>query len=141
MEQDISSAVVTETNREHVGKPLGVLEAAERWRVILDEQRVSGLPVSVFCRQRGIGQSTLFAWRRRLAGTGQRMMFKAVKVVPVARQPSRRHRAKGDAGTDAGAGIDASLELCLPGGLRVMVRRGFDRGLLLELVDALEGRS
>lgn len=135
MEQDISSAVISETNREHVGKPLGVLGAAERWRVILDEQRISGLPISVFCRQRGIGQSTLFAWRRRLAGTGQQMMFKAVKVVPVARQSSRRHRA------EYNAGIDASLELCLPGGLRVGVRRGFDRGLLLELVDALEGRS
>ena len=46
---------------------------------------------------------------------------------------------------DTGAGTDASpfpsLELSLPGGLRVVVRRGFDRRLLLDLVDLLGDRS
>jgi hypothetical protein len=32
------------------------------------------------------------------------------------------------------------IELCLAGGRHLMVRRGFDRQLLLEVIDALEHR-
>lgn len=140
------------TNQDSVGSgPV----AAERWGTVLAELRESGLPISVFCRQRGVAQSTLFAWRRRLAGSGRRMTFKAVKVVATptvgpmagpAAGPSRRREGAGvDMNPDTGAGTDASpfpsLELSLPGRLRVVVRRGFDRRLLLDLVDLLGDRS
>ena len=57
---------------------LGKRDAEARWRRLVEDQRVSGLPVSVFCRERGIPQSSLFAWRRRLAAAS----FKAVTIAP-----------------------------------------------------------
>jgi hypothetical protein len=107
----------------------------------LEEQQASGLPVSVFCRERGIPSSSLFAWRRRLRGSSE--VFKAVKLV----DSKRRGRAGDgvDAGGDviAGGAIEPSaagfVELALAGGRRLIVRRGFDRELLLDLLDALEG--
>lgn len=153
---NFTSSAVSESDQGQSGKPP---EASERWGTVLAELRESGLPISVFCRQRGVAQSTLFAWRRRLAGSGRRMTFKAVKVVATptvgpmagptsgpAAGPSRRREGAGvDMNPDTGAGTDASpfpsLELSLPGGLRVVVRRGFDRRLLLDLVDLLGDRS
>jgi len=40
--------------------------AREHWRQIVQQQKSSGLSVARFCRERGIGQSSLFAWKRRL---------------------------------------------------------------------------
>lgn len=54
--------------------------------------------------------------------------FVEVKVGP-------RETSASEAG---GAVVGASLELIVRGGLRVEVRRGFDRGLLRELLAALE---
>ncbi len=36
---------------------------------------------------------------------------------------------------------DSLIELCLPGLRRLIVRRGFDRQLLLDLLDLLDGRG
>ena len=100
-------------------------DAAARWRKLLEDQRASGLPISAFCRERGIPASSLFAWRSKLRGTGTEI-FKAVAIVP----DSKPRRYGGD---DAGA-----IELCLPGERRLRVRRGFDRQLLWDLISALE---
>jgi len=98
-------------------------DAAARWRKLLEDHRASGLPISVFCRERGIPASSLFAWRRRLSsGAG---IFKPVKLL-----------SKAPAG---GADGDGAIELCLRGGRHLLVRRGFDAELLGELVEAMEG--
>jgi hypothetical protein len=47
----------------HVGE-----NPAARWRGLIDRQRSSGQAVSAFCREQGITPSSLYAWRRRLAG-------------------------------------------------------------------------
>jgi hypothetical protein len=65
----------------------------------------------------------MFAWRRRLAGGAA--MFKSVKVIE---EPVVHSSA------DAG---ESSIELRLPGRRRLIVRRGFDRRLLLDLLDVL----
>jgi transposase-like protein len=41
-------------------------EARERWAGIVDEWRRSGLGVRAFCRKRGVGEHSFYAWRRRL---------------------------------------------------------------------------
>jgi hypothetical protein len=112
------------------GQPVKPPDTATRWRKLLEDQRVSGLPVSVFCRERGIPQSSLFAWRRKLTGVGQ--SFKSVKVMtePAPPRPSRRRA------DDDGAVHDA-IELWLPGQRRLLVHRGFNRRLLLDLIEAL----
>jgi len=83
------------------------------------------LPVLAFCRRAGVPQSSFFAWRRKL---GDQVTFAEVKLSPVT-------------GSRAG-GITAretsGIELRLPGGRCVVVRPGFDRQTLLDLLHTLE---
>jgi hypothetical protein len=138
MNKSISSVIL----ESEQGQPVKPPDMAARWRKVLEDQRISGLPISVFCRQRGIPQSSLFAWRRRLAGVGR--AFQAVKIMaePAASRLSS-HRAGGDGAAveDDGAAAGGAIELCLPGDRRLLVRRGFDRGLLADLIEALEALS
>ena len=100
-------------------------DAATRWRKLIEQQRESGLPVSAYCRERGLSAASMFAWRRRLSRGAE--MFKPVKIVSSSiRSASEKS--------------DSAIELCLPGGGHLMVRRGFDRQLLLDVIDALEHR-
>lgn len=105
--------------------------ASARWKKLILDQQASGLPVSVFCRERGIPQSSLFAWRRRLSRAETSSMpakFQAVKIVTGLPGDSER----------SSNGI---IELVLRGERSLLVRKGFDRGLLIELVQALESLS
>jgi hypothetical protein len=106
-------------------------DASARWRKLVEDQQASGLPVSAFCRERGIAAASLFAWRRRLAG-GE-AVFRPVKV---AATPSPSREDGGGGGGD-GRG-EGAVELHLPGGRLLMVRRGFDRQLLVDVIRALE---
>lgn len=120
MDQNISA--VSKSDQQPVKE-----DAMTRWRKLIEQQRESGLPVWAYCRERGLSAASMFAWRRRLArGAG---IFKAVKIVAsAARSASENEKS------------DSALELCLPGGRHLMVRRGFDRQLLLDVIDALEGK-
>jgi hypothetical protein len=95
-----------------------------KWQRILASQRASGQSVAAFCRQRNINQAGLYAWRRRLRGAEPTTDFVEVKTVEDARPAS----ADG-------------IEVSLAGGRRVLVRRGFDRELLVETIGVLEGLS
>ncbi len=91
-------------------------EAAQaKWSRIIEEQRGSGLSVGAFCARRSIPASSLFAWRRRLAAPA----FVEAEVRGV---------------DDERGGVTVQLG----GGRRVAVVRGFDRRLLLEVIEALE---
>jgi hypothetical protein len=94
--------------------------AADRWRKIIQQQQTSGLPVTAFCRRAGVPQSSFFAWRRKLR---EEASFAEVKLSsePVA--------------------LIAGIELQLPGGRCVVVRPGFDRQTLLDLLHVLEANS
>ena len=123
---DENTSVVPQANQKQVKQP-----AATRWRKLLEDQRVSGLPVSAFCRERGIPTSSLFAWRRRLEGG---VAFKSVELIAHAKSKAQSKPQETD--------VDKAIELCLCGGRRlIVVRRGFDRQLLLDLIDVLESRS
>ena len=109
--------------------------ALARWRGIIGQHEASGLPVARFCKERGVPESSFFAWRRRLRAAGPSPAFIEVR----AKAP--------DAGGDAARGVDAArgaaessspIELLLPGGRRLLVRGGFDRQLLTDLVGTLE---
>ena len=104
-------------------------DASARWRKLIEQQRESGLPVSAYCRRRGVSAASFFAWRRRLVGAAGAAEFKPVKVV------SEAGRVRG---AKSAARVDSVIELRLAGKRRVMVRRGFDRDLLIELIGALE---
>lgn len=89
---------------------------ADRWRQFFHEHAKSGLTVAAFCRRAGVSQPSFYAWRRRLCGE---VTFAEVKMP---------REATAEAG---------GIELRLPGERCVVVRPGFDRRTLLELLDVL----
>jgi len=113
-----------------------VEDLAARWRQIIERQKSSGQTVSAFCRDGGIKPSSFFAWRRRLAGEvpGARKFVEVTASAASAGGKSSRRSGDDDGPADA----SSSIELCLGGGRRLRVRRGFDRELLLELLSVLE---
>jgi len=96
--------------------------ARERWSRIIREHRASGQTVAAFCAERSIPASSFFPWRRRLAEAGEdgSAVFVEAKV-----------------GADDRQG-EQGVTIVLAGGRRIMVGPGFDRRVLLEVIDALE---
>ena len=101
---------------------------AERWAELVEAYEASGESQRAFCARRGIGQSTLRYWRRRLKeapgqGTGNgRAQLVAVKVCE--NKPS---------------GVSSGLSVVAGNGLRIEVARDFDRVTLERLVVSLRG--
>jgi len=96
--------------------------ARTKWSRVIREQRKSGLSVKGFCDERNIPASSLFAWKRRLADAGDtdgEAMFVEAKV-----------------GADDRHGVGVTIELV--GGRRIVVGPGFDRRVLLEVIQTLE---
>ncbi len=94
---------------------------------LIAEYESSGLSRSEFCRERGLGLSTLSRyrkWRARQASAG-RNAFVAVEVSGRAPAPV--------------ATTSSALAVVLRGGRRIEVGRGFDTGALEQLVRVLEG--
>jgi hypothetical protein len=126
--------------------------ARERWRRIVQEQHSSGLSVARFCRQRGIGQSSLFAWKRRLAREG------GVSKAPAAASASAGAssggwaaspafvlvKPAGDGEGDARVSSDGAIELHLGQDRHIVLRPGFDASTLAAALAVLssvaEGR-
>jgi transposase-like protein len=76
--------------------------------------------VAAFCRRAGVSQPSFYAWRRKLQ---DEVTFAEVKLP---------REAVAETG---------GIELRLPGRRCVVVRAGFDRQALLELLQVLEGGS
>jgi transposase-like protein len=98
--------------------------AREKWQQIIEAQRSSGQTATAYCRDHGITAASFFAWKRRLRPVAQTMEFVEVKTARAA-EP-----ADGD-----------GIEVHLHGGRRLLLRRGFDRALLVEAIGALEGMT
>jgi hypothetical protein len=96
---------------------------AEEWRQIIDGQQTSGLTVAAYCLERGITQGSFYTWKRRL-----RSPAKATRLPKPAFVELKPPSAK----------TPATIEICLRGERRLLVRRGFDRDVVIELVRALE---
>jgi hypothetical protein len=94
-------------------------DSAVRWREIVRGHADSGLSVAAYCRRARVPASSFYAWRRKLRDAGT---FAEVRMTP---EP--------DSVDDHGA-----LELHLRRGRRVIVRPGFDRQTLRDLLATLE---
>ena len=90
---------------------------SEQWRRIISEQPASGTSIAAFCRQRRISEASFFAWRRKLRDTAH---FAEVRI---AAEPPPE---------------SSGIEVRLSNGRCVLVRAGFDRQTLLELLAILE---
>jgi transposase-like protein len=99
-------------------------EIRERWRRILRDQPSSGLSVAAFCRRAGVPYSGFYKWRDKLGELGRQAVFSEVKLAAAG---SERHVV------NAG-----DLEVRLAGQRSIVVRPGFDRRTLIELLAILE---
>ena len=96
----------------------------EKWSGIIAAQRDSGLSAARFCAERGIWASSFFAWKRKLSGAAKRSVAASGFV----------EATVGGVDDERGGGVAIELSR----GRRVSVKRGFDRRLLLEVIEALE---
>jgi hypothetical protein len=104
-----------------------------RWSRIIDQQRRSGLPVAVFCRERSLPVSSYYAWRRKLSGGPADSGFVEARVV----DPEVEDKKSVVACVSNSSGVRIEL----PYGRQIVVARGFDRRVLLEVIHALEGAA
>lgn len=95
----------------------------KKWSRIIAAQRRSGLSVAGFCEERGIPASSLFGWKRKLRGGAD-----------------QTPRASGfvEARVRGAVGVGGEVAVELASGRRIIVGSGFDRRVLLEVIDALE---
>lgn len=105
----------------------------EQWTVLVEEYAASGQSQRRFCRERGIGQSTLRYWRRRLeleiGAQGQRRAA-GPGLIPV------KVLADGPA---TGGGAEVVVIAC--SGVRIAVGRDFDAGTLRRVLAVVEAAS
>jgi hypothetical protein len=91
--------------------------------------------VARFCANRGIPSSTLFVWKRRLGA--EEPAFVEAKVGRGEDEPNggASNKSAERGGRDD---RDGGVAIRLGRGRHVTVARGFDRRLLLEVIEALE---
>jgi transposase-like protein len=103
--------------------------ARERWRRIVKQQRSSGLSVARFCREQGLADSSLFAWKRRLAREAEEAAAPTFfAVTPAAPRDERLPSDPSNGG----------IELHLGGGRHILLRPGFDGPTLAAALAVLE---
>jgi hypothetical protein len=108
--------------------------ARAKWSRIIDQQRSSGLPVAVFCRERSLAVSSYYGWRRKLSGGPIDPGFIEARVVG---EPEVEDKQSGGGGAFASNSSGVRIELS--GGRQILLTRGFDRLVLLEVIQVLEG--
>jgi hypothetical protein len=108
------------------------IPACEKWRDLIEQQERSGESVSAFCAARLIGESSLYAWKRKL---------RSKEKTPVSPASFVEATIAGPAAGSVATWSSGVIEVRLRGGRRVRVGRGFDRDLLMEVVSALEALS
>ncbi len=86
----------------------------ELWRLLVEQQRRSGLCIRAFCRQKTISEPSFYAWRKKLQKRDALIMANAGgngRLIPV--------EVIGSTGEEAmpGSGrVNAPLEIGTPGG-------------------------
>jgi|SRR5271170_1373895 len=106
---------------------------AVRWERLVREQRDSGLSVKAFCTQHSLTASSLFAWRRKLKRPPTEFQSESPAAFAAVKIAGKSSEA--DAAVDI---PDSGIALCLSRGRRLLLRRGFDRRLLLDLLELLD---
>ena len=89
----------------------------QQWEELVRDYEASGQSQRAFCAARGIGQSSLRYWKRRLeqgSGAEGAPIAQGPRLVPVKLVE------------DASASADSGLAVVMPGGVRVEIARGFD---------------
>ena len=88
------------------------------WQKLVNDQRVSGLSMTAFCRERVVSDASFYAWRRRLEADASEVSDAApAQFVSVPLTPT-----------------ESAFELRIPNGMIVTVAPGFDEVELRRLL-------
>jgi hypothetical protein len=104
-----------------------------RWRGIIQEQQQSGQNIHDFCRARELGESTFYAWRRRLALCGET----AGQSPP---PPPANPAAFIPVSVVSTTSSMGRMDILLPGGFRIRVTPPVDGRALAEVLAILTKR-
>jgi transposase-like protein len=112
----------------------------EQWRQRIAQQQSGGQSVAAFCRDLGVSENSFYFWKRRLrddVATGFVQVITSPAPIREARPAGLRRAPFGS--EPQGPRQSSRIEVRLRGRRRLLVRRGFDHGLLIELIQTLEG--
>jgi hypothetical protein len=98
------------------------LSTRQKWADLVRQHEQSGVPVKVFCRDRGVSEPSFYSWRKRLAA-GEPVRFALV-----------------DSGA-SGIRENAPMELILASGDRLKIVSGIDAGTLRTVLSVLRERA
>jgi transposase-like protein len=104
-------------------RPLSGRDEFCEWQERLKRFEASGLSIDAFCRQEGVGRSTLMDWLQTLK-----------------KEPLRQAAVKGETRSAerpafAPVTVNANMiEILLPGAARVRMSAGIDRAVLLDII-------
>jgi hypothetical protein len=121
--------------------------SAERWRAVFREQHNSGLSVAAYCRQARVPLASFYAWRRRLrdgAVSARGPSMRRTNPKPSRNEDATFVEIKLPADVSAAwpeTGPAGGIELYLPGRRCLVIRPGFDRPTLLDLLAILGGST
>ena len=129
-----------------MGDMIRARRSAEHWKRIVREQQVSGLSVAAFCRQARVPQASFYFWRKKSRGDRRLPGVRRARArggrfveVKVSAESSPAAHADFEARWPSPSGAHAGvIELRLGGERSVMIRPGFDRRTLIELLAVLE---
>jgi hypothetical protein len=106
------------------------LQKERHWRALVRRQELSGLSVRAYCRREGVKESAFFWWRRELPHRRDKCPpdprpQETVRFLPVQMASDRKAE-------------DGSVEIQCDNGRRILVRPGFDRQTLSDVLAVLE---
>jgi transposase len=124
------------TYREVDTKEVGVNR--RRWPEALKRQLVAetlapGASVSIVARRHDLNANQLFTWRRQFAGA---VRVAEVKLLPIEVSPEAALSAA-HPGPAAAKPLDGSIEIAVPGGVRVMIKGAVDPAAITAAVAAV----
>lgn len=116
------------------------------WRRMLQRWRRSQLTVRDFCAQLGLAEHNFFAWQRVIAERDQEAAASGPASPPRVRKKPRT-KTKTEAPPFVPVHIvpdsvsEAPIEIALPGGQVLRVRRGFDADTLTQVLALFEAEG
>ena len=102
----------------------------EQWAELVQDYEGSGQSQRAFCAERGIGQSSLRYWKRRLekrSGQAPVAVTQRARLMPVDLIEEQTPLA-----------ADSGVTILAGGRVRIEVKRHFDAGVLRDVVAALQ---
>jgi transposase-like protein len=101
----------------------------DRFRLLIEEQRSSGLSIQEFCSNHSIPPSTFHYWKKKFSRDTVKDEF-----IPLIVKPTEMGVVKGSTFSEMNTGNPAKLELVFPNGTMLRVQHDLDLAHLRALI-------